>query len=281
MHYEQSKRLSNREFKRLVGVQRKTFDEMVQVIQESTRDKQTRGCPSKLSIENQVLVCLQYLREYRTYFHIALDWDVSESTVCRIVHNIENIIISSRRFRFGGKKSLLISSKILRTVVMDVTETPIERPKQGQKRFYSGKKKRHTLKSQLVIDLETREICCIAQAKGRNHDYRLFVNSKVRFHPDTESLEDSGYQGIAKFHKNSRFPKKKPKGGKLNYQDKRSNRALASRRVVVEHINRRLKVFRILSQPYRNRGKRFGLRSHLIAGLYNYELTTIATLNCI
>ena len=78
MHYEQSKRLSNRGFKRLVGVQRKTFDEMVQVIQESTRDKQTRGCPSKLSIENQVLVCLQYLREYRTYFHIALDWDVSE-----------------------------------------------------------------------------------------------------------------------------------------------------------------------------------------------------------
>jgi hypothetical protein len=96
------------------------------------------------------------------------------------------------------------------------------------------------------------------------------------FIPTLKAWKIVAYQGISKLHKNSHLPKKKPRGGKLNRQDKRSNRALARRRVVVEHINRRLKVFRILSQPYRNRGKRFGLRCHLIAGLYNYELLTTA-----
>ena len=60
---------------------------------------------------------------------------------------------------------------------MDVTESPIERPKHGQKRFYSGKQKRHTLKSQLIIDQETQEIRCVVNGYGRQHDYKLFVDS--------------------------------------------------------------------------------------------------------
>uniref|UniRef100_UPI001108146F transposase family protein n=1 Tax=Nostoc sp. PA-18-2419 TaxID=2575443 RepID=UPI001108146F len=73
-------------------------------------------------------------------------------------------------------------------------------------------------------------------------------------------------------HTNSQLPHKKPRGGKLTKEQKQSNRTLASRRVLIEHVNRQLKVFRILSQRYRNRRKRFGLRCHLIAGLYNYEI---------
>ena len=272
MRYEQTKKLSNRQFKRLVGVQRRTFDEMVKVLEHTTSFKQTRGYPNKLGLEDQALVCLQYWREYRTYFHIASDWQVSESTVCRIVHWVESTLISSGKFRLGGKKSLLISSQKPKTAVMDVTESQIERPKHKQKRFYSGKQKRHTLKSQLIIDLTTQEIRCIVNGSGRKHDYKLFVESKVRFHSETESLEDSGYQGISKLHTNSHLPQKKPKGGKLTKEQKQSNRALASRRVVIEHVFRRLKVFRILSQRYRNRRKRFGLRCHLIAGIYNYEV---------
>ncbi len=167
---------------------------------------------------------------------------------------------------------MLIPSQKPSTVVMDVTESPIERPKHGQKRFYSGKQKEHTLKSQLVIDLATFEIRCVVNGSGRRHDYKLFIDSKVRFHPETESLEDSGYQGITKLHRNCRLPKKKPKLGKLTPEDKHYNRSLASRRIAIEHVNRRLKVFRILSQRYRNRRKRFGLRCHLIAGIYNYDL---------
>lgn len=135
MQYEQTKRLSNREFKRLFGVQRRTFDEMVKVLQDAANHRQTRGCAKKLCLEDQALVCLMYWREYRTYFHIASDWQVSESTICRTVQWVEMILVSSGRFRLGGKKSLLIPSQKPKTVVMDVTESPIERPKYGQKNF--------------------------------------------------------------------------------------------------------------------------------------------------
>ncbi len=81
-----------------------------------------------------------------------------------------------------------------------------------------------------------------------------------------------GYQGIAKIHKSSETPIKKPKGGKLTKEQKKYNRELNRLRIVIEHVNRRLKIFKILSYPYRNHHKRFGLRSNLIAGVYNYEL---------
>ncbi|MEH1809779.1 transposase family protein [Nostoc sp.] len=82
---------------------------------------------------------LTILREYITYFHIDGDWQVSESTVCRTVHWVETTLISSSRFRLGGKKSFLTSSQKSKTAVMDVTKSQIERPKRGQKCFYSGK----------------------------------------------------------------------------------------------------------------------------------------------
>ena len=85
-------------------------------------------------------------------------------------------------------------------------------------------------------------------------------------------MADKGYQGIQKIHSNSKVPKKKPRKGELTSSDKKRNRELARNRVIGEHINRKLKIFKILADRYRNRRKRFGLRFNLIAGLYNYEL---------
>lgn len=118
----------------------------------------------------------------------------------------------------------------------------------------------------------SQEIICTAHGKGREHDFRLFKNSKVSFREDIECLADKGYQAIKKLHPCSRTPKKKPRGNDLSPEEKNKNRELARVRVVGEHIHRRLKVFRILSERYRNRRKQFALRFNLIAGLYNYEL---------
>lgn len=85
-------------------------------------------------------------------------------------------------------------------------------------------------------------------------------------------MADKGYQGIQKRHPKSWIPHKKPRGGELTEQAKKENRQLASLRVIGEHINRRLKIFKILAERYRNRRKRFALRFNLLAGLYNYEL---------
>lgn len=118
----------------------------------------------------------------------------------------------------------------------------------------------------------TKEIICTAHAKGKEHDFRIFKNSKVRLREDIKLLGDKGYQGIQKLHSNSQTPKKKPRGDDLSISDKKRNQELARIRVVGENVHRRLKIFKILSDRYRNRRKRFGLRFNLIAGLYNYEL---------
>ena len=85
-------------------------------------------------------------------------------------------------------------------------------------------------------------------------------------------LADSGYQGLDKLHAQGRTPRRKPHKGQLTDEQKQGNRELASRRVVVEHVIRSLKIFRILAERYRNRRQRFSLRFNLIAGLYDYEL---------
>ena len=217
---------------------------------------------------------LEYWREYRTYFHIATSWGVSESTICRIVNQIENLLLKSGDFRIPGKKILLNNKEKPDITVMDVTETPIERPKKNQKYFYSGKAKYHTLKCQLIIDRETKQIISVYCGKGRSHDFSLFKSSGVSFHPETISLQDSGYQGIDKYHSNSYTPKKKPKNGKLSPLEKEYNKVLAKERILIEHINRQLKIFKIISHRYRNRRRRYGLRLNLLSSIYNYELTS-------
>lgn len=123
-----------------------------------------------------------------------------------------------------------------------------------------------------MVNQATGAIICTAHAKGRVHDFRVFRQSRLPLKPKTQLLADKGYQGVLKLHANSQTPKKKPKHATLDKADRRSNRTLAQRRVIAEHVNRRLKIWRILSERYRNRRKRFGLRFNLIAGLYNYEL---------
>ena len=107
---------------------------------------------------------------------------------------------------------------------------------------------------------------------GQEHDFKLFKRSQTHLDKKIFCLGDKGYQGIQKIHELSQTPHKKPRKSKLSKEQKQQNRQLASLRIVIEHIYRNLKIFRILSERYRNRQKRFGLRFNLIAAIYNYEL---------
>jgi hypothetical protein len=271
MHFKIAQKLPASMFKRRFGVQWSTFKQMLKVLKQRWRPQPKPGTKPKLAIEDRILVCLEYWREYRTYFHIGSSWGISESTVCRIVRWVEDQLSQTGQFRLPGKKALVRGFAVPEVVVIDVTESPIERPSRRQRAFYSGKKKRHTLKSQVVIDLKSGQILCTFFGKGRRHDFKLYRASGVRFAAPTESLHDRGYQGIQKLHRKSQLPHKKPRGGQLSATQKAENRALARRRVRIEQVNRCLKIFRILAERYRNRRRRFGLRCNLIAALYNYE----------
>lgn len=276
MDYTIAQSLSHKHFKRRFGVTRRVFKHMLATLTPAWRPVPMPGARPKLDLAERVLVTLEYWREYRTYFHVATSWGVSESTVCRIVHWVEATLICSQRFHLPGKKALLRGFGRPDVVVMDVTETPIERPKRRQRRFYSGKKKRHTLKCQLIIERETRAIICTFFGTGRQHDFKVFQASGIHFHADTKSLQDKGYQGIQKLHHQSELPIKKPQGDQLTQADKAYNRALARERIGIEHVNRRLKTFRLLAGCYRNRRRRYGLRCNLIAALYNLEYARAA-----
>jgi hypothetical protein len=128
------------------------------------------------------------------------------------------------------------------------------------------------VKSQVIVDGRTRQIICTAHARGPVHDFALYGRSRVEPYETLEVLGDSGYQGLQKLHAKGRTPHKKPRKAELSDEQKQSNRELARRRVVVEHVIRGLKIFRILAERYRNRRKRFSLRFNLVAGLHNYEL---------
>ena len=146
------------------------------------------------------------------------------------------------------------------------------RTKTKQRSYYSGKKKRHTLKSQVVIETESLKVICTAHGTGKEHDFQLFKPSQVKPLKQIEILADKGYQGIKKIHASSYTPIKKKKKQPLASMEKEYNRELAKQRIYIEHVIRCLKIFRILAQPYRNRRRRFGLRFNLIAGLYNFGL---------
>jgi hypothetical protein len=144
--------------------------------------------------------------------------------------------------------------------------------KNEQKRWYSGKKKRHTMKTLAIVCKRNRKIICVVFCNGRKHDFRFFKESALHIREEIEAQTDTGFIGIKKLHKNSVLPHKKPKGGELTKEQKRENRAISRERVSNEHAIGFVKRFRILTERYRGRRKGFGLRFNLIAGICNFDL---------
>ena len=105
---------------------------MVEIVQQHGQGKKKTRRPGKINLEDQVLMTLEYWREDRTYFHIGQSWGVTESTACRILRKIERVLSEARVFTLPGKKSLYQSDALMNAVVLDVTESPIERPKKNK-----------------------------------------------------------------------------------------------------------------------------------------------------
>ena len=147
MRYERLKNKKETDFKRLVGVKRKTFERMVKVVQEAydkeKSTKSTRGRKPALEVPDMVLLMLSYLRSYMTFIETGFHFDVSESVAHRVTVWTENVLIQSGEFALPSKRALLDKDYLISVTIVDVTEQEIERPKKGQKKYYSGKKKTH------------------------------------------------------------------------------------------------------------------------------------------
>ncbi len=142
MRHENIKDYEPEKFKRLTGVKKESFEKMLGVLQRELREF---GRPPKLSRADQLLMTLMYWREYRTQFHIAETYGVSEATVSRTIRKVEEALIKSREFSLPGKKVLQDSEQIIEVILVDVAEQPVERPKKS-KNAHTAAKRSATLK---------------------------------------------------------------------------------------------------------------------------------------
>mgnify|MGYP000911624755 CR=1 FL=1 len=142
MKYEVIKGLDDEKFRRLTGVKKSTFVKMIEILSEAEKKKRAKGGRKpKLILEDRLLMGLEYIREYRTYFHVSQSYGVSESTCYETIKWIENTLIKHPDFSLPGRKALLKSDMAYDLVLIDATETPIERPKKDKSTFTQEKRR--------------------------------------------------------------------------------------------------------------------------------------------
>ena len=128
---EQVRALADADFRRLLGVKPATFDAMLAALKEREAAKKKRGRPPDLSLEQQLLLTLQFWREYRTQYHLAMEWQVAENTVRRTIERVENTLIKSGAFALPARPKTGGAEQEWSVVIVDVTERPVERPKKS------------------------------------------------------------------------------------------------------------------------------------------------------
>jgi len=128
-------------FRRITGVKRKTFEKMLNILRPIKNELTSKGGPKpKLSLEDMLLMMLEYLREYRTYAHVSASYGISESSAFRIIKWIEDALIKDGTFSLPGKKELLKKDNDIEVILIDATETPVERPKKDKNIGILGKR---------------------------------------------------------------------------------------------------------------------------------------------
>lgn len=260
-------------FRRLTGVSIATFDEILGQLSGPWAEVQARkiksGRPRDIGgLEDHLLVTLIYYRCYITQEFIGFFYNVHKSAVCRAIQALEAIA----KPLLGVKREPRISREEAEALIIDCTEQPIHRPGDDtiQKAHYSGKKKRHTLKTELIVTEKGRIASVSPSSPGSRHD--ITVRREGPTLPEAaRAYGDSAYQGYGKDHEAIDHPYKKPKGGELTAGGKEYNSGLSRFRVRVEHKIGQVKRFRIVSDRFRNPRRTHHTKASIIAGLVNME----------
>ena len=204
---------------------------------------------------------------------MAHEYNVAKSCISPIVKQTTKTLVANKSFSLPNKVDNIDDKSENR--IIDATESKIDRPKKGQEDWYSGKKKLHTIKTQIEIGADTLLIYSVRFAKGSTHDFKLLKDSKVDYNKENTLFVDKGYIGITKSHFNSIVPVRASKNHKLTADEKWYNNEISKIRIAVEHVNAFIKKFKITSTRFRNRRKNFKLYMSLICGIYNFETANL------
>jgi hypothetical protein len=258
-------------FNRLFGVSSLQFEIILNKVdplwQSKIIDRYKRpGRNYKLDVADMVLMLLLYYRSYISQEFVGYLFGIDNSRVCRILQKLEPLL--AKVMALPNKKHL--SQEEVESLIIDATEQPIERPKKTQKPYYSGKKKRHTLKTEIRVTRKGRIIHVSKSRPGSVHDFEIH-KTEPPVPKQTRVFVDSGYQGLDKLHTQTELPYKATKTKPLDEEEKEYNQALSRIRVIVEHILGDIKTFRIIADRYRNKRKRYDIKFKIIAGIVNLK----------
>lgn len=259
-----------RVFERLIGLSPRAFFALATELEPAweraerrrlSRRKRIRaiggGNPYKLSFPLMLAMHCLYLRTYTNHVFLGMLFGVDDSRICRYFKKLEPVVYA--RMKEIVIERLPLGEEEVLQLIVDATEQETERrPGSG----YSGKKKRQTVKTQVVVDQAGRVRHISASVPGNIHDKRLYDQTGLAL--PAGSLGDLGYLGVP-----IRIPRKSSKLHALTKREKRENRAHAKERIVIEHVFAALKQFRILSHRFRNSLVRYRQTFVIVAGLYN------------
>ena len=267
---EELKKLKPNQYKRLLGVDFAIVCKMETIVEKSYREKHKKGGrKNKFTAHEMVILFLLYVKNYNAMEDYAFNFKVSKSTICTTIHFVLNSLIKDKNFTLFG--SLYTKSDSSEDRQIDVTEVRIERPKYQQKEKYSGKKKYHTMKIQIIRGVETGFIYEIEIGPGAEHDFHLWKRTFKGTPQNVTNEVDLGYLGMDKYHKKSRIPHKNSKYHKLTEEEIKENKELAKDRIFIEHTNGWIKRFKILSTKFRNHLFYFAKFAMILCGFYNFD----------
>jgi hypothetical protein len=273
-------------FRRLTGITPAAFDRLLDQLtpryeQAEARRKARPGRKRKpgggrkhaLALADRLLMLLVYYRTYVTHAFLGFLFAIDDSAVGRNINPLQPLLAGI--FRIPERRVELTEDEI-RELFFDATERPTRRPERGQREFYSGKKKRHTIKTQVVVVRKRKSpgpgakprrlrIAAVCESHpGSVHDKKVYDATRVVAPRDAKRTGDTAYLGTA-----LETPTRKPRGGKLTERQRAGNRRLSQRRVAAEHGVGKMKVWRVASERYRNPVSRHTLIMKNVAGLHN------------
>jgi len=269
-HFSYAQLRHKRQFRALTGVELSTFHDMAERLRPHWRErivapKDRSGRPWRVGgLEDHLLVLLLLYRCAITQDFVACLYGTDQSVVSRALRRIEKLAARV----LGVKRAIRVSGKEAATLIFDCTEQPIQRPSRKQRCWYSGKKKRHTIKTEIAVTEYGRIVSTSKSAPGSVHD----ITIRRRGPPipkDTQAYVDSGYQGLQKDHPHTELPYKKSKKKPLTKDERAYNHALSRFRVRVEHKIAQLKSFRMLAERFRYPKITYAAKFALIAGIVN------------
>ena len=242
------------------------------------------GCgrkPRLTTMEDKLFFILFYLKTYPLQEVIAHLFDMSQSQANFWIHTLSKVLKDALH-RQGYTppripKDMLdrLENEELQDFAIDGTERKINRPIDNdvQKEFYSGKKKTHTIKNNLVVGIEDRQIKYLGDThEGKKHDKKICDEEEIKCPKNSICYRDNGFQGYEMEEIDIREPKKKPRNGELTEEEKNNNKLISSLRVIVEHVISGAKRCRIVKDVFRNTKLGYDdLAMEIACGLHNYR----------